>query len=651
MPNFSLTNDVIIKNIIFYNHKGVIIQPNNATERLKVFYDSTLNFDGYTYDEWNKMVMEHGTKPGFLKLMHDEDKGIHVDHLAYLRYFPIDSFYKVKGCVIMFIDLNEIIKKLQIQSLSEESSFMILDVNNNIISSYNYKDKYYNNYIDNIKTNNGTYIEEISDITNWRYVLHIPENILMNKTIFIRNVILLLVGLLMITLVIAIYNSYKNTRPIKEIMEILRTGKKQKGDEYNQIKGAISNIIKKNQILNNDLKSELKRQKNTFLTKLFYGEFTKLNEVNEYMEHIGLENVKSDEYLIVVAQIYTPPNLSNKELYQNSVEEHIILARMINELTKLKCYVQRMETNRIAILISCSNNDDNNRIQQDLENLTKKIIEGIKISITFAVGSRFNNIVYASFSYIDAISMLEYPISNNSNNILWYNSKKQLHNTYYFPIEIEAKLISLVKMGEYNETINLLNEIKLKNQSISNSNSKTLLLEIKGMLMKLNFNLFSSDDNNREKYSSMIEKAYKSESYEILLNKINDIIKKMCNYIVDRRNSGNIYLRDKMINYIQENYQRVDMSLILLAEEFALSEKYVSKFFKEQTQKTISSYIENLRMIKAVDLMMNTDMTISIISNEIGYYNLNTFYKAFKRHYQVSPGTYRNKSKLDKNVE
>lgn len=46
-------------------------------------------------------------------------------------------------------------------------------------------------------------------------------------------------------------------------------------------------------------------------------------------------------------------------------------------------------------------------------------------------------------------------------------------------------------------------------------------------------------------------------------------------------------------------------------------------------------------MAEAIKLLMESDMTITEIANSVGYNSSNSFCRAFKRKFQISPGQYR----------
>lgn len=103
---------------------------------------------------------------------------------------------------------------------------------------------------------------------------------------------------------------------------------------------------------------------------------------------------------------------------------------------------------------------------------------------------------------------------------------------------------------------------------------------------------------------------------------------------------------EKIIAYVNEHFADGQMSLGLLSSEFNLSEAYISRIIKRCTDMNYSAYIEKLRMQKADELLLSTQMSVSDIAEALGYENQSTFFKAFKRYFKVSPGAYRSSCKI-----
>ncbi len=103
----------------------------------------------------------------------------------------------------------------------------------------------------------------------------------------------------------------------------------------------------------------------------------------------------------------------------------------------------------------------------------------------------------------------------------------------------------------------------------------------------------------------------------------------------------------KAINYIKSNYNK-DISLSDVANAVYLSAGYLSIIFKNETGKTIYEYITDIRISRSTDLLINSPtMKIKEISAEIGYNNVQSYIRYFKKHYGITPVEYRSSIILD----
>ena len=98
-----------------------------------------------------------------------------------------------------------------------------------------------------------------------------------------------------------------------------------------------------------------------------------------------------------------------------------------------------------------------------------------------------------------------------------------------------------------------------------------------------------------------------------------------------------------MMNYIQSNYK--DVTLESVAEEFHLSEPYVSKFIKDKSGKTFGEHVTHIRMKKAKTLLKNGNMTVENIAESVGYPSVEHFNRTFKKLFEMTPVQYRNSNR------
>lgn len=99
-----------------------------------------------------------------------------------------------------------------------------------------------------------------------------------------------------------------------------------------------------------------------------------------------------------------------------------------------------------------------------------------------------------------------------------------------------------------------------------------------------------------------------------------------------RRNSATIFL---------DTHYAGKLSLNEVAQRCGISSEHLSRAFKRRYGITPSRYRDALRMDAANNLLRHSDLLIKEIAYRLGYPDLFTFSKAFRRHYHCAPGSTR----------
>ena len=110
--------------------------------------------------------------------------------------------------------------------------------------------------------------------------------------------------------------------------------------------------------------------------------------------------------------------------------------------------------------------------------------------------------------------------------------------------------------------------------------------------------------------------------------------------IVENNANGFNTTEKEMITYIRQNYTR-EISLREFGAQFHLSEKYISRYFKEHFHITLSQYINHLRLEHAKQLLQESTLPVTEVALQSGYQNVSYFIRCFKKMYGVSPLKYR----------
>ncbi|MEH0152846.1 AraC family transcriptional regulator [Limibacter armeniacum] len=107
--------------------------------------------------------------------------------------------------------------------------------------------------------------------------------------------------------------------------------------------------------------------------------------------------------------------------------------------------------------------------------------------------------------------------------------------------------------------------------------------------------------------------------------------------------SQHLLYRDRLekVKDIISSQLHIQYSICNLSKMVGINECYLKKYFKELFGETIFEYATKLRIQKAQELLIQSDLPVAIISEKVGYQNPPHFSFAFKKNVGISPYKYR----------
>lgn len=100
----------------------------------------------------------------------------------------------------------------------------------------------------------------------------------------------------------------------------------------------------------------------------------------------------------------------------------------------------------------------------------------------------------------------------------------------------------------------------------------------------------------------------------------------------------------EIVAYIESNFKE-DLTIKSIAKVFGYHPSYIAHIFCDQLKIPFKTYLGWLRSEYAATLIRATKKSLTEIAYESGFNSLNTFYRAFKKHFSQTPSEYKKEFK------
>ncbi len=135
------------------------------------------------------------------------------------------------------------------------------------------------------------------------------------------------------------------------------------------------------------------------------------------------------------------------------------------------------------------------------------------------------------------------------------------------------------------------------------------------------------------------EKSDCSAAYQYFLSLLNLIFRCID---IEKVNIDNLFYNS--LKFIEKNYSK-RILLTDLAKLSAMSERNYQRIFKRVYNMSPTDYIMNIRINKAAELIKLSNLTLSQIAENTGFYDSSTLCRYFKRFFGITPSCYKEMSK------
>ncbi|WP_432405843.1 PocR ligand-binding domain-containing protein [Wukongibacter sp. M2B1] len=238
--------------------------------------------------------------------------------------------------------------------------------------------------------------------------------------------------------------------------------------------------------------------------------------------------------------------------------------------------------------------------------------------------------------------LLKYEVSSKL-NIMKYNPYKgEPTKAIRYPFMEEAELEKSIRSLDNEKGNKIISKIiaDYKNKVMNISLVKDVFNELIAVMSRIIYKETDDMDSMarlREKYRRLINDTYDFNTLErITIDFIDESMKILKKDLLH----GDKGVVNQVNIYIKDNYH-LDLTLKAIAEKFYISPNYLSKIFNEQNQISLTDYINKIRIDRAKEYLIDTNIKISMISKKVGISNISYFSHIFKKNERCTPKEYR----------
>jgi len=477
-----------------------------------------------------------------------------------------------------------------------------------------------------------------SDALRWTIVYSQPYEQVVDSTRLLRRVLLSTVLIVLsISLVMAGLFSFYLYRPLALLVADIRrrtnpaSGKGK--DEYAVIGSAVNTLYQQNRELQSQFDMAYPYIKQHSVFELLSGKVWDEEKLGAVIQLLGI-SLHKPHYVVAVL------DFENTELTDRLIGD-IEAFFLENEESML---LSIMSERRLVAIVNSER--DKNELIETFNRLKLRLNRG-DAELTISVSKIFDSLDKLFLAYQEALQLLNHKFFVGKNEMIVSETiRPVVDRGAFYPKQQEQNLLESIRSQNAEKAAAALASLTsaLTGLSYSIDYIKYVIFQVCSNLM----DALSEVGGKPEEAGIDVQALWKDIHEADTLARLETLI---AQFIQDCMETAAVLKRKqhtetiaKTMDFIERHY-REDLSLKEISTNVYLSPGYLSTIFKNETGMTIYDYITQVRMKAAGNLVLDPDVKIQDVALAVGYNNIQSFIRFFKKAYKMTPLEYRRSRK------
>ena len=542
--------------------------------------------------------------------------------------------------------------------------FFVFDDNNNLIVSTGD-----DAVTAEIKKNEWTGKEDIKTVTagtktfitssvksansQWLYVYAVDKSSYMSSVTkarvinYIGIALSILLGMILIKISVR-----KNHKPLEKLVEQLQVNKsvvRDDPDDYKYLGDLINNALNEKNKIEDIMSIQQKVLRDSVLSRLVKG-----HSADKDMSMLLASFNISLPYESYVAGVIYVDDASEMFFEKGGDEEEklkqaqFVISNVLEELLGqyFIAYVFRCDE-LLCFIVNIENYTKEE--EEKLSGCIRETYDFARKNFNFSFISAMSDCVCGAenigAAYQEAIEMMEFKFMIDDSAFLTPVGIEGSHyGDYYYPINKEQSIINAVKNGDYEAALSVLDEVLDRNfgeKHMSGQLARCFIFDILCTIIKSVNEINIGGDAEYLEGLNLYSRITECTTAAAMRDELKIVLGEICSNISRNSNKRNM-IADRAVEYVTRHYTDENLSVAMVAEGLGTTPNYLSLIFKQTTGIGLLEHISLIRTQKAKKLLKDEPgMSIEEISSLVGYSNVRTFVRVFRKYENITPAKYR----------
>jgi YesN/AraC family two-component response regulator/phosphoribosylformylglycinamidine (FGAM) synthase PurS component len=329
----------------------------------------------------------------------------------------------------------------------------------------------------------------------------------------------------------------------------------------------------------------------------------------------------------------------DQDIYKYAIEN--ILSEVLVSYAYYNVIIPVAEDKMAAIFHG--NPADESEYLRVMENCFHTVNENVKkyfnISFSVSVSSYQKGIEQIHELYRRAENQLAYRYVIGKEAVILYDYKvEQVDNK-----DISKVMKQLNRHIQANNKNGVCGDFKKLTELVRQCNSDNLIEFVTGQVIQILHMIDVRERTNNgyggngflERYTQILSLETWGEAADQLQRILDDVMT-----VEDKQTQKTKLLVCTIQKVVWEEYEDSNLSVSQIAEMVKMSSQYVGRIFRGVMGMSIADYINEYRLTKSIEIMMETGCTVSEVLDKVGIENESQYYRLFKKKYGTTPKAY-----------